>query len=250
MILTIELTNGGNVEIKNILYLFLLINITVQCIFTMEESKTGRSSEEIKEFFDLNPEILETFKLNLPVELVHMIIKDFISMKKLEENQNGQALLNAIKICNIDEANQLLKKRYINLNVEDEDGRTALHVATENNQPEIIQMLLQKGANPNIQDEDGETALYVAAENNQLEIVQMLLEKSANPNLQDIIGDTALHVAIENNQPEIILMLLQKGANPNIENEEGNTALSLAISYNCSYKRREIVQLLNDAMMH
>jgi len=274
-------------KIKNILYLFLLTNITVPYIFTMEEPKTGRPYEEIKIFFDLNPDIFEALKefhrleksekLILPVELRDMIIE------AIRSDKNGLALLNAIKNSNIDEVNRLLKKPYININVQgeygitplmeavrkrrseakecveivkillekganldlqDSYGSTALHYAVNMNKPEIVQMLLEKGANPNMQNKDGETALHRASVA-QPEIVKMLLEKGANPNLQDKLGWAALYWAVRMANSEIVQMLLEKGANPNLKNIKGYTVFNVARGYYCD---ANIVQMLNDAL--
>jgi len=176
----------------------------------------------------------------LPSELKLMIIEI------VKSEANGRALLNEIKAKDYDKVTELLKKRYINVNIQDEHGRTPLIELIsqalweyESEYPEfqrdwkysrieILQMLLDKGANPDLQDKDRETALYLAAGQSDPEIVKMLLDKGANLNLQNKSGKAALHHAAGQPNPEIVKMLLEKGANLNLQDIKGQTALHLA----------------------
>jgi len=288
-------------KIKNILSLVILINFAiVSQIFTMEETTKEQIAEETAieniekqkryEFFKSHPEIfnlakgIHSFEKNatdeLPMEIRVMIAEHIVDIEAIK-NENGQALLAAIKNHNLDEAKQLLKKHSININVKDDEGNTALILATknnyteivqallqkganlivlqdkllgrsalvyaaQNNNAEIVQMLLLKGANPNSQDTDKFTALNWAAWNNNTEIVQMLLEKDANPNLQDIFGMTALHRAVISKNPEIVQMLLLKGANPNLGDKCSGrrTVLDIALKSNYTEIAVQILQVV------
>jgi len=248
-------------KIKNILCLFLLANIAIMlpiCAVDKELKKQKRQA-----FFNSNPDIFQGLKviydlyrddnyinkkrpfgtIYFPAELRQMIIGAIIGNARSDEN--GQDLLNALKCyhCDINQVNQLLKKRYINTNVQDKYGETALFKSARNNFPKIVQILLQKNANPNLQRRYGATPLHEAATNNHQEIVQILLQKDANTNLQDKYGRTPLHRAIINNCPEIVKMLLHKGANTNLHDTYGKTALECAIRRGIP----EIIQMLNDA---
>jgi len=230
-------------EIKNILYLFLLTNIAViPYIFTMEKpakkaKMTHRPYKEIKEFFDLNLDIFEAIKVlpelessegsKLPGELIRIII----GIAKAD--RNGQALSNAIKNINIYKANQLLKKHYINVNMQDKYGDTALMeaiISIAKHHPLYHYFGFKFDWNP----------LMIPQ---WVTIVKILLQKGANPDLQDNNGNTALNIAVINNLPVIVKILLKKGANIKLQNSCGCTALDIATIFNYT----EIVQMLNDA---
>jgi len=255
-------------------------------IFQEEASKETKFTKWLRE----NPDIHDTLGAlqrsqvdypNCSIELRKMIMEYVIADKKA--TKHGQALLNAIKNCDIDETNKLLEKSYINTDVQNENGETsliaairyieadqkwmeivkillqkggnpnlknkhgdtALHLALKYSYPEIVQMLLQKGADLDLQykDKDGNTPLHWAVSLNYLEIVQMLLQKGVNPNLQAKDGFTTLHIAVINNRPLIVKMLLEKDTNINLQNKRGRTALDIATIFNYT----EIVQMLNDA---
>jgi len=248
-------------KIKNILSLVILINFAiVSQIFTMQEPTKKQMVEEDTreniekqkryEFFKSHPEIFNIAKImywsdrnvepKLPMEISEMIAKYIVDIEAIK-NENGQALLAAIKNHNLDEAKELLKKHSININVQNDEGLTALHLAASKkyNNPEIVQMLLLKGANPDLQNNKyGTTALHYAARNNKIEIVNILLDKGANTDLQNKYGETALFYALTFNYKEIVQILLQKGANWPTQFEQ--SALHYAVRNN----HIEIVQIL------
>jgi len=251
-------------KIKNILYLFLLTNVAVPYIFTMEESTQIQQwlPEQIEQNVYSGIWGLENSEVfsQLPPELKRIIIVN------VKSDANGRALLNEIKAKHYDKVTELLTKRYINTNVQDEYGRTPLIELIsqalweyKSEYPEhhrswkyrrikieIVQILLDKGADPNLQDTRGDTALYLATEQNSLEVVQLLLDKRANPNLQNKYGETALHIAVEEENAEIVKLLLEKGANVDLQDRDGHTALSLATIRDDS----EMVQILLKAYVN
>jgi len=251
-------------KIKNILYLFLLTNIALMpYIFTMEESPIEEISERQQQFrkwLEERPSIYGALEIlyieNFPAELRVMIIGP------MKSDENGQALLNAIENKNLNEVNRLLKKRYINPNMQDKNGVTILQKAIDNVEwvenrgirlkkaktyplwIDIIQRLLQTGADPDLQDKCGHNTLHWATMGDNPEIVKILLENGANPNLQDNEGNTALHIATKDNRSEIVKILLEKGANPNLQDNEGNTPFWWARAHG----NREIFQILQVAL--
>jgi len=241
-------------KVKNILYLFLLTNVAVPYIFTMEEGHR----EQVTEGLEANPDIqrslaelyadlpeesrkpiremwfnahkdilgaldvlslLESSKgQKLPLELRYLIIE------AIRSDKNGMDILNAIRpgnVVNIDKVNKLLKKPYINFDVKDEYGETPLMIAV-------------KRATI--------TRRYPDLYSKWVEIAKMLLQKGASPNSQGENGRTALHMAISSpvNDPEIVQILLQNGANPNLQDKNGMTVLHLAARNNYA----EMVQIL------
>jgi len=202
--------------IKNILYLFILTNITMPYIFTMEEQSKEQAKEEIEfekdqeliNWLKSNPEIYDALKVFyriplseeyilplgpttycFPLELARKIVEDVRIYNDNMAYNNGKALLAAIDANDYEEANQLLRKPYINVNVQDESGDTPLLIVIATKRCyrdqkwiEIAKMLQQKGANLDLQV-----------------VVQKLLQKCANPDLQDNRRMTALDMATMNN---------------------------------------------------
>jgi len=218
-------------KIKNILYLFLLTNITVPYIFTMEEGPR----EQVTMQSDKNGHVI------------------------LDADEYGYILLDAIKNHSINRVKQMLNERYIiNVDMQDCNGQTPLIHAISltytikespwersHNHPEIVQMLLDKGANPNLPDKFGKTALHHAVSiRPKPKVINMLLEKGANINLQCKSGWTALHIAAQGSKSKIVEILLQNGADPNLQDRYGRTALDLVGTYPESNK---IIKILQDA---
>jgi len=250
-------------KIKNILYLFLLTNITViPSIFTMEGS--GEKTEPYK---PLDPEVARfliamsaaypelgsegkfTGKTDiLPAELLDMIAGVIIAFK------NGEALVEAFEKDDKDKIERLLKKRYIDVNVKSKSymtrplfetrtpqiyiSKTPLMYASVKGNIEMVKRLLQKGADPNIQADmktfqgaklygqidNHSSALSNAVLDNRPEVVEVLLKAGADPNMQDYNGNAALIYA---SRPEVVKMLLDHAANINQQNNNGNTLLHI-----------------------
>jgi len=229
-------------KIKNILYLFLLISIAVMpYVFTMEEQAQKQIAQTLHKPVDpdvarfliamsaayppLDSEGKFTGKINFPAELVEMIARTIVLPK------NNEALLKAVKDNDQNAVKQLLKKRYINVNIKDEYGENLLTKASMSGEcgNQILKMLLEKGANPNIQNDDGWIVLAYPAHTGDQKQVEILLNGGANPNMQDEWGFTALTHAAEKGYSEIVKILLEKGANINHQNLDGDTALHFAV---------------------
>lgn len=245
-------------KIKIILCLFLLTSVAAMPYASaMEEStKTQRSYEEIKKFFDSNLDIFEALKilrefksssgLSLPNELIWMIMQNVVI-----SNKNGQALLTAIENDDIDQIKQLLKKQYITIDLKNKRGKTSLILASvlrkDPERAKIVQILLRKGTNPDLQDNIGESALHYAVKYNLPEMVKILLKNGANLNLQNNEGRSALWWAIRNEYTELVQNLLEKGANPDFFQIDKWPVLCYAVRY---YPKIAQMLLENGANIH
>jgi len=198
-------------KIINILYVFLLINLTIiSYIFSMEESTKEQQVEQANpiELIDLLLRATHSTEYSLPLELIEMIIVPIIGPSILLP-KNSKALIKAIKANDIDAVKNLLKKRYIDVNIQNKYHDTALMLAVKNNNSEIVQILLDNGANPNIQNNNGKTPLMLVAINNKSEIAQVLLDKDADPDTQDNNGYTALDMALMHKNQAIINLIIK-----------------------------------------
>jgi len=169
---------------KNILYVFLWINIVAALDISAMEQPNGQQTEQLLcRVYPSNLPLLvwcaglkneESCLSMLPNELIEKIINH------IRRIQNGQYLLNAMKVNYKDAIWRLLNEPYIDVNIKDENGYTPLIYAVVYNNPEIVQILLEKGANPNIQGRYERTALNWAVKNKRPQIVQLLLNKGAS----------------------------------------------------------------------
>jgi len=74
---------------------------------------------------------------------------------------SGEALLNACRTGNLDEAKRLLDAG-VDVNCKGFDERTPLHLACQNGHVHVAELLLSKGADVNSKDNDGSTLLFMA----------------------------------------------------------------------------------------
>jgi len=237
--------------IKNIMYMFLLINFMMApAIHVMEQPDKQQETELVqREKREIDP-VVALFLQGWYKKKSHLSVLDQELLEKIlkyvKQIRNGEALLNEVADNDQDRVERLLKEHNIDVNIKDENGNTALNLAIILNKPyllNLVKMLLEAGINLNLQNKDGYTSLISAvAVNYSKKIVQILLDNGANPNMQDYCGWTALHWAAIENKLKMARMLLDKGVNLNIPNNIGRTALHLAVKMH----NPKIVQMLID----
>ncbi len=104
-------------------------------------------------------------------------------------------LMISVSVKNTEFTDELLSKRNIDLNAQDNDLFTALHYAVSSNDRETVEKLLTKGVLVNAQTKDGDTALHIAAKKGYSDIAKILIEAGADINLQNGKQATACSVA-------------------------------------------------------
>jgi len=202
-------------KIKNIMYVFLLINFTMApAIHAMEQPNKQQTERPLRRIYPSNLPLLlccgclkneESCLNSLPMELIVEIINH---ARKIKTDQDAD-LLKAARNNDKNEVRRLLNEHYIDINIKDENGYTVLNWAIKRSNPETVQILLDNGANLDIPATHGRIPLIYAVIYNNPEIVQMLLDKGANLDISDNNGYTALDWARKNNNQAIINLIIK-----------------------------------------
>ena len=123
----------------------------------------------------------------------------------------SDALLQAIKQCNIEVAKYLIKDCNANVETKDSNGRTPIYFASQAGFLEIIKYLVeQHHVDTNIKDKYGNTPLNVASYKGHLDVVKYLVENChANVEISDSNGWTPLNYASYNGNIEVISYLYE-----------------------------------------
>jgi hypothetical protein len=168
-----------------------------------------------------------------------------------------EALINAIKDGEMEEANEIIDSGKVNLNMPAKEFPYPypLHLAIEAQDIALVNNLLAHEADPLLANGRGHNSLHLAAiygwspeedseENleehpeeqhvsaNKIAIIRALV--SHNPALlktKDLWGNTPLQAAIQDKQEDSIEELLNLGADTEETNNKGQTALALAKSF-------------------
>ena len=100
--------------------------------------------------------------------------------KRTEYFEEADAIVTAVLLGDFDAA-ELLVKRGVNINAQDEIGRTAIVMAIEEDWAGTawVEFLIENGANVNALDNDGDSALDIAKYRQRNDIVELLLENGA-----------------------------------------------------------------------
>ena len=154
------------------------------------------------------------------------ILASFLIEIDVSRNVNN-SLHEAARDGNIDAVEVLLKKD-LDINIEDENGETALMLASQNGHHQIVELLLKEHANINQQNENEWTALMIASHNGHHQVVELLFKEHADINTQNKNGWTALMIASQNGDFQVVKLLLKEHADINAQNKNGWTALMIA----------------------
>lgn len=101
-------------------------------------------------------------------------------MERTEYFEDPDAIVTAALLGDFDAA-ELLVKRGIDINAQDEIGRTAIMAAIEEGWAGTawVEFLIENGADVNILDKDGDSALDIAKYRRRNDIVELLLANGA-----------------------------------------------------------------------
>lgn len=123
---------------------------------------------------------------------------------------------------------QLLIRKKVNVNVEDQYGSTALQLACMNGHTDVVRVLLDAKADADCTDKDQMRPIHRAVDREEVEIVRLLVRAKANVNVVDKYGNTPLLWATTKGHLAIIQILIDADADVNYKNEYGETPLAIA----------------------
>lgn len=173
----------------------------------------------------------------------------------IERNRlDNTPLDEAIVYGNLEACNLLLE---LGASVYDsKDLNHSLQTATRQGQVKvvdlIINLLIKKGININTQNDKGNTLLHIAAFNAHVDVLKLLIEKGADTNLKNKKGNTPLHEATGSilypsyrcsRYVEACKFLIQNGAALDAQNNKGLTPIELA-RQSLGSKKLKLVQFL------
>ena len=187
---------------------------------------------------DYNHNFSFSHVLKNTIEAEDYILASFLMEIDVSRNVNN-SIHEAARDGNIDAVEVLLKKD-VDINIQDENGVTALMLASQNGHHQIVELLLKEHADINQQNENGVTALMVASLIGHHQVVKLLLKVHSDINTQNENGWTALMVASFNGHHQVVELLLKEHADINIQNKNGETALMLASEND----NQQVVELL------
>ena len=78
---------------------------------------------------------------------------------------------------------ELLSKKNININYQNNHGSTALLLSSEKNHTDIAIKLINMGANVNVQDKDNDAPILYATKNKNIILLEALLKAKASLNI-------------------------------------------------------------------
>ncbi|XP_072040580.1 uncharacterized protein [Amphiura filiformis] len=134
-----------------------------------------------------------------------------------------QALIDACRKGNNQEADSIIRKRPEWANYMTEDGQsTPLIMACQEGYPKLVRNLLKAGACIDLENGQGITPLMMAAHEDKREIVQELLQQGAKINLQTTKGHSALHLAIARSNEDCVQLLLDAQYEADVNIRDGN----------------------------
>ena len=173
--------------------------------------------------------------------------------KQDDYDAHPQLLILAVNNNDLNQVQQLINQKVVNIDEQDALGETALYKSITNRNEAIANFLMINSADANIINNNGYPPLYQAARNGNNSMIPILTQKGPNIKTAQINyqilppygeGWTALHVAIMRNRLDTVETLLEQGANPSVTTTAGLNAFDFAKKY----YRDEIAELIKKYM--
>lgn len=108
---------------------------------------------------------------------------------------NDEALLNAIRMCNLDLCRNLISRDPEILHRKGWNNLTPLHQASLSGQIDIVEYFIQNGANPNARNSFEETPLHYACRRGVVSVVHLMIKNGGDSNNVDKKGRNCMHFA-------------------------------------------------------
>ena len=163
------------------------------------------------------------------------------NVKMLKERPQRIQFLNAVKSCEFEELQKVLRFKAFDVNMRFRSAMTPLMQAAEKENSQCVDLLIKSGADVNLKDFSQYTALWYAVQNGNLNCASLLLDAKADVNATDKFGETALFKAASSGKADCVKLLCSAGADVNIINNAENTALMFAAIYRHAECIKELV---------
>lgn len=141
-------------------------------------------------------------RYRLPV-LVVVVMAAFVMLSPL----HAGSIHDAVKACDTNRVNFLIKINSAAARETLEDGITPLHIAASKNDRRIAEILLEGGADLNARTSNGSTPLHWAAMANAREAVELFVARGADVKAKTIDGLSVMEVARAKNAFDVVNLL-------------------------------------------
>eukprot|EP00164_Ancoracysta_twista_P011235 GFYU01017256.1.p1 GENE.GFYU01017256.1~~GFYU01017256.1.p1 ORF type:complete len:446 (-),score=87.76 GFYU01017256.1:119-1456(-) len=126
-------------------------------------------------------------------------------------------------------ANDLMKKRNVNVDIVNDRGETALHIACLHGRVTAFESLIDMGASLHTLTHDNDTLLHKAAAGGHVALMRALIQRHfLPPTATNQCGETPLHHACRHGRYDASQFLLDSSVNPDEIDQFGGTALHIA----------------------
>ena len=150
----------------------------------MNITKTNKSKPEINQ--QSKPLLL--ISSDYKIETLLRILKKNPSLINSKDQKKETLLSNAIKRKNCDICELILASPLLDLSYLDTKGNSYLHLSVIYQLENIIQLLIKKNININIQNNEGNTALHYAYNTGDIKYISILIENKADINIKNNNG--------------------------------------------------------------
>ncbi|MBN2723688.1 MAG: ankyrin repeat domain-containing protein [Deltaproteobacteria bacterium] len=110
------------------------------------------------------------------------------------------------------------------------NGIQLIHLSSETGNDIALQILIKRGISSNTEDQNGNTPLHYAVKfKKSIRTVKLLLENGAAINFRNMINETPLHLAASEYNPDILKLLLTNYNDCKIDYPDHNSVASAAV---------------------
>ena len=150
----------------------------------MNITKTGKNKPEINQ--QSKPLLL--ISSDYKIETLFRILKKNPSLINSKDQKKETLLSYAIKRKNCEICELILTSPLLDLSYLDKKGNSYLHLSVIYQLENIIQLLIKKNININIQNNEGNTALHYAYNTGDIKYIAILIENNADINIKNNNG--------------------------------------------------------------
>ena len=169
-------------------------------------------------------------KEGLPCRPVRPVGREFMS-KKPEGTQQRIQFLNAVRNCQFQELEKVLKTPGIDVNLRIRSGLSPLMHAAGKGNAECMNVLIKSGADVNLTDFSYKTALGHAALSKSSDCIALLLGADIDINAETRLNETSIFDVVVFGNEGFVKLVCESGADVNKTNNVGNSPIMFAAIY-------------------
>ena len=169
-------------------------------------------------------------KEGLSYRPVRPAAREFMS-EKSERTQQRIDFLNAVRNCQAQELERVLKTPGIDVNLRIRSGLSPLMHAAGKGNAECMNVLIKSGADVNLTDFSYKTALGHAAPSKSSDCIALLLGADIDINAETRLNETSIFDVVAFGNEAFVKSVCESGADVNKTNNVGNSPIMFAAIY-------------------